>query len=163
MPECLDYANGDFRELELRTTELTLLENIDYGCSEGIYVTFDIRIGCSRNNQVYHFGTFKTLENNREGLRAMGLLMADFVYEFYDFLNNHIDDFDWTGFGVIPYREDGTLSCVDYCAETEESAKARALTIRSNPTRVRITDKANRISKDYDIVEGALRKVRNAS
>ena len=162
LPEILDYGNGDFRESELRTPELTLLENIDYGGSEGIYVTFDLRVGCWSEKKVLHLGTFKTLESNKEALRTMGLLMADFVYEFYKFIDDNWEDFDWTGFGMRPYREDGTLSTVEYCAETEEAAKERARTLKYAVNRVRITDKAKRKVKEYEILDGNLRELKLA-
>ena len=102
LPEKLDYIIGSSKETPIISYECDVQYSVSYGGSEGIYVTFFLEY--SPNNRLW-LGTAKTLLENKEALRFMATLGADFIYYGTKFLNDNLDDFLWDDKWVVRYME----------------------------------------------------------
>lgn len=145
MPDdLLDYRLAAHESVPIRTYEFNIRNNLEYGANEGIYL--DIGIGYEEDGeqQIKRLGTFKTLRTDREAMRAMARLLADFLTEERDYVNSHLDDFTWTGMDVYVINTDGekagwTYTCPNMAAalrRKDELLKThRRVAIRNNQTR----------------------------
>lgn len=144
MPDNLDYALATHDPVPMTTYEFNIRNNLDYGGSEGIYI--DLWIETYRDNEkvVNALGTFKTLREDREGMRIMGKLLADFIVEENAYVNTNLDDFTWKGADVHPIDGEGKRLSWGYSCPSMESAlkkkdellnKYPSVTVRNNATR----------------------------
>lgn len=126
-PDILDYDLADERHSEaVRTMEWEVYGIVHFGGSEGIYIGMylDGNLGGGKKG-CFHIGTFKTLGTSHEDWMAMSDLNGEFCYELCDFVNNNMDDFDWEGYKVRFYNQDGTGEYWYQQCETFERAQER--------------------------------------
>lgn len=112
-----DEAIGS--EVEILDYEWDITGDIRFGNCEGIYLDVYAtgNIGYGRDMSKVLLGTFKTLGETKEYLYAMAKLEADFIWETNQFVNEHIDDFEWTGYSIEFYSEEKRLCA--YSVKTE--------------------------------------------
>lgn len=126
----LDYgiASGDV--VPISNYQWDTIGIVNFGGSEGIYLDLyaDGIVDASGIRKRVPFGTFKTLRDDKTAFGLMGVLNADFVYAMRHFLNEHLDDFEWTGFNVRFYdrkRDDYLFGYSSFT--TLEAVKARII------------------------------------
>ncbi len=149
MPDILDYALATSNPVPMTTYEFDLKNNLDYGGSEGIYI--DLWIECYRENERIRkgLGTFKTLQQDREGMQIMGKLLADFIVEEHSFVNKNLDDFTWEGADVHPLDESGKRLSWGYtCGSMERALKKKKELLKKYPA-VIVRDNASRKETIY--------------
>lgn len=107
LPSMIDYSLASNQATPIKTESFNWENDLDYGSSEGIYLT--IYIGYYEEGRFCRekLGTFKTLQDDEESMHAMATLLADFIIEGTAYVDNHLDDFRWTGFDVYPVDEAG--------------------------------------------------------
>lgn len=109
MPKILWYDLAEKPGKPMTTYSFELTNRLWYGGSEGIYLDISCQPFDLRGNRMEPFmlGCFKTLDTKPEAMRAMALLLADFIVEASQYVRDNMDDFTWEGFTVFPYNEDG--------------------------------------------------------
>lgn len=92
----IDYYLPTRNVIPIKHYGFNITGDLTYGGSEGIYLTMfvDGIIDKSRGKERIHIGTFKTLKDDRDALKEMAVLMADFIYNGRKFVDSNIDDFD---------------------------------------------------------------------
>lgn len=106
LPDILDYHLAEhYNTYDIKTYEWDTTADLRFGGSEGIYldVYAEGNVGCGKPR--VRLGTFKTLVESRNAFYTMAKLQADFIWETRDFVNSHIEDFEWTGFNVSFFKE----------------------------------------------------------
>ena len=110
LPVILDYGIGSMNaeRIELRSSEFDIRMDIDFGGSEGIYVSIYIDGCIGEAEGRYNIGTFKTLHESEEAFRTMALLGANFILAAREYVRKNMLDFEWTGFYLTanPKKED---------------------------------------------------------
>ena len=107
LPEgILDYAKPAPGRIPITGYNWDVWSSLRFGANEGIYL--DIGAIFQPGNRIIRLGTFKTLQTDLDAMRKMGRLLADIVYMVRDFVNNNLDDFDWTGYEVRGIRNEKT-------------------------------------------------------
>lgn len=96
-PKILDYYLPTSNICEIKSYECSIWNSLNYGGSEGIYLDIGLEF---TDRKIIRLGTFKTLNDNTEAMRAMGQLLADLVVAITGYINKNIDDFDWSGYAV---------------------------------------------------------------
>lgn len=148
----LDYDIFTGANREILTHQFTFGNSLEYGGSEGIYLTlYLVTYETGMQEARRQLGTFKTLESNDEAMRKMGVLLADFIILGTEFVNANLEDFTWTGYRVTPYKENGEPA---YSIGVKDKEKAIAemdfifdrnpgkypkIEIRNNETRKSVT------------------------
>lgn len=107
VPDILDYSVPAFREVEILSYHWSLFNKLDFGTNEGIYLDIYAYgdIGQGDLDKV-NIGTFKTLEQDKDAMYTMAKLNADFVLEMNKYVNSHLDDFNWSGFDVVFFKNE---------------------------------------------------------
>ena len=107
VPDILDYALATSESHEFRDYEFDVLGCVNYGGSEGIYIDLFYKgnIGDGRGYLPGEIGTIKTLNRDDESFHKMAVLMADFQMKATRFINQHLDDFTWTGYDADFFLE----------------------------------------------------------
>ena len=146
MPKTLDYSLPCRDKYPVDSYEVAIRNNLDYGGSEGIYLTLRLYL-CGEEKP---FGTFKTLGETREDMIEMATLLANFVTEFRDFVDENIDDFTWRGFEVYPMKEDGTAENGGWECAKLEWALERKNQLLEKHDRVFIRDNKTRKITEYE-------------
>ena len=107
LPEgILDYAKPAPGRIPITGYNWDVWSSLRFGENEGIYLC--IGAAFQPENCIIYLGTFKTLQTDLDAMRKMGRLLADIVYTVRDFVNNNLDDFDWTGYEVRGIRNEKT-------------------------------------------------------
>lgn len=125
IPDILDYYQGrSWDNEEIKDIEWDFNTSINFGSNEGIYLDVEMmRRGYDEHGKwqpkFTHIGTFKTLRTSKEAMIEMGKLAGEFVFEGHKFVEENMDDFTWTGYGV--HKRD---KCGWWCP-TIENAKKR--------------------------------------
>lgn len=146
VPEIIDYALADeIHSFPVDTYEVSLRNNLDYGGNEGIYL--DLRLYL--HGEEKPFATIKTLDESRDGMVAMGTILADFVIIFRKYVNDNIDDFTWDGYDVHAMKEDGTKEGWGYECATLDRALERKTELLKKYSRVLIRDNRTRKETIY--------------
>lgn len=101
VPDFLEYAIPTRNEYEFRNYAFDILGTVNFGSNEGIYIDVFFRgdIGDS-NITSGSMGTIKTLNKDEDSFYGMAELMAAFQLAANTFVNEHLDDFTWTGFDI---------------------------------------------------------------
>lgn len=126
LPRILDYSLASSKTVEIKSYECNFWNSLNYGTSEGIYLDIGLEF---RNPErtVIPLGTFKTLEDNQGAMWEMARLLADLIYTTFNFMNEHLDDFDWVGYRVRGIEREATtsyaVSYTDITAAMEEILK----------------------------------------
>lgn len=136
LPEILDYQHGSYKDIDIDSYEFDFGNHLEFGGSEGIYLTLYAEYSSDRRVQL---GTFKTLHETREGLETMAKLLADFIFEGKWFVNENLDDFTWSGYNV---KAKGQLVSKDVA--TIERAREIKAQLLEKHDEVEIFDYANR-------------------
>lgn len=154
MPGILDYAIPSHNNTLMTTTEFEFKNNLDYGSSEGIYL--DIWITFDRNGRSVQeeLGTFKTLLKDGVAMETMGRLLANFIFEGYQYIHSNPYNFNWEGINVYAFDSDGKRACFSYYCENMEEALYRKDQFLKNYPRVVIIDNVTRNEKFYNGKEG---------
>lgn len=104
-PDILEYDLSDRNVVEIRTCEWDCTADLRFGGNEGIYLDVYAEGNIGNGYEKVRFGTFKTLYRDRESFYTMAKLQADFICEVDEFVNDNMEDFNWTGYDVEFYRE----------------------------------------------------------
>lgn len=105
-PDILDYGLATSEHRPVKTIYWDTIGRINFGGSEGIYLDLWLEgdIGAGKYAKI-ELGTYKTLRDDKEAFKAMSILNAEFVFAMRDFVNEHMDDFNWIGYDVRFYRD----------------------------------------------------------
>ena len=110
----LDYSCAGSASELIQSEEFDIVPHIVHGASEGIYM--DIRLEAGECARVFstpkpelRLGTFKTLQTDKEAYMKMSMLGAEFVYALYEYIDMHRDEFNWTGFDIMAFRNAGDI------------------------------------------------------
>lgn len=106
LPNILDYDLSERYVTELKTCEWDCTADLRFGGNEGIYLDVYAEGNLGNGNEKARLGVFKTLGENRDSFYQMAKLQADFIWETREFVDNNLDDFNWTGYDIEFYRED---------------------------------------------------------
>ena len=142
LPDSLDYALAGDESVLLTNSDFELKSNLDYGASEGIYLDLWLKFFDSKGYK--DFGTFKTLNTDREDMHTMAGILADFILELHSFIAENQDAFSWEGFNVYPL--DPKLNYHYVCESINRALELKdellekciKVSIRSNETREEI-------------------------
>lgn len=94
--DLLDYYLPTRTATPIKFYAFSIVGDLVYGGNEGIYLSMfvDGVINRDKGKERIHVGTFKTLRDDREALKEMSVLMADFIYNGRKFVDDNLDDFD---------------------------------------------------------------------
>ena len=149
LPDILDYGLASNSAILITNYEFDLKSNLAYGGSEGIYLDLWIEYCVNGESRANGIGTFKTLREDREAMRIMAALLADFIIEEYAYVNANLDDFMWEGADVYPLDDNGKRVGLGYsCRSMEAALKKKEELLRKYP-KVIIRDNATRKEKVY--------------
>lgn len=146
IPDILDYSLPSSHPTPITTYEFDLKNNLSYGGNEGIYL--DLWIEYDKNNKA-RVGTFKTLLQDREAMRTMALLLADFIVEEYTYVNANLDDFTWEGADVYVFDENGKKLFGYSCSSMEAALKKKDELLKKYG-RVIVRDNKSRKEKVFE-------------
>lgn len=110
--DILDYScAGSASELIL-SEEFDVVPHIVHGSNEGIYMEIRLEAGeCTRvfssPKPELRLGTYKTLQTDKDAYKTMAVLGAEFVYALHEYIDMHMDEFNWTGFDITVFRNAG--------------------------------------------------------
>ena len=128
LPEDLDYHLASSDVQEVKTYNMNIYNDLNYGGCEGIYLDVGLRYEDEQHKlNTIPLGTFKTLYTSRDDMRMMALLLADFIDAADKFINSHIHDFEWSGFNVYGANEEGEKIDDAYSVTTDTYDHARSL------------------------------------
>ena len=125
-PDILDYDCPYDMGIDIKNYEVSFINDLDFGGSEGIYLTLHLHVW-DRKKKVYNnlkLGTFKTLKNDKSAMEIMGKLLADFIFEGYSLINSAQEDFIWEGYAVKGYKLGKKLN---YSYDTDDKEKIPGL------------------------------------
>ena len=88
----LDYGLTKNKERLLDTYHFDFVSSLARGGSEGVYLDIGVEF---ESGERFCIITYKTLDTDKEAYQKMGKLLADFVFEATEFVNEYIDDFDF--------------------------------------------------------------------
>ena len=150
IPETLlDYGGAARVPVPIKTYEFEIRSNLDYGSCEGIYLDLWIEYYEEEKRQRKELGTFKTLQTDRAAMWRMAQLLADFIVEERKYINQHLDDFTWTGVSVYAEEREGEKSAAGYeCANMERALLRKEELIKRFPC-VIVRDNATRQETVY--------------
>ncbi len=134
VPDILDYALPDREPVHMKTYEFGIENSLDFGGNEGIYLDLRVKFYGSNDfwtNETVRLGTIKTFCEDRESMRKMGELLADFMFEANRFANANLDDFTWTGWKVKPLLKDGSEAPYSVDCKSKEGVEKWINTHRS--------------------------------
>ena len=128
--EILDYGCAGSRCEFILSEEFDVIPRVSFGGNEGIYL--DIMLEAGDNTSVFStgkgkicLGTYKTLLTDKERYKKMAVLGAEFVFELSDYVAKHMEDFNWTGYDLIIFRN-GKKSRLKYWLFTHDKAVIKA-------------------------------------
>ena len=73
----------------------------------GIYLDLWIEYYVNNKREKKKLGTFKMLHEDNDAMYIMARLLADFIIEEQNYVNEHLDDFIWEGVDVYAFDEKG--------------------------------------------------------
>lgn len=158
MPDILDYASTAHNPVPLTNDGFRILSDLDYGGSEGIYLTLAVEYVTISGKAVRPLGTFKTLDTDHEAMHTMAALLADFMIEKNAYVNAHLDDFTWEGADVCLADASGKRYGFGYTCGTMKAALKRKDELLKKYPKVIVRDNAARTEKIYgqeDTQEGS--------
>ena len=108
-PDILDYGLGGDASQMILSEEFDAVPRVTFGGSEGIYLDITLE-GSERTfstgKDVLRLGTYKTLGTTKEDYIKMSLLGVEFVFALRDYVEQHMDEFNWTGYDISLFRDD---------------------------------------------------------
>ena len=128
--DLLEYSSAGSGSEMILSEQFDIIPRVVHGQNEGIYM--DILLVTNDNARVFsnhkpsiRLGTFKTLRTDKEAYVRMSTLGAEFVYALSEYVNNNMDEFNWVGFDLSIFRNDG-VSCGEMTVYKRERAIERA-------------------------------------
>ena len=108
LTDILEYYRPDPREFEIRTYEWDVYADLFFGTCEGIFLDLYIQgnLGYKDAPEKIWLGSFKTLRTDLAALKELATLQAYFIWYCKKFVDENIDDFEWTGYKVEFYKGD---------------------------------------------------------
>ncbi len=149
MPNILDYVHPTSNPISIRTYEFDLKSSLDYGGSEGIYLSLWIEYRVEDEKRRAAVGTYKTLYEDDNAMHIMASLLADFIIEEHSYVNKNLDDFTWEGADVHVLKENGERVNWGYTCGTMEAALKKKDELLKNHQQVVVRDNATRKEKIY--------------
>lgn len=134
IPDILDYGLATHRPVPVKTYEFDLVNKLVHGGSEGIYLDLWIEYLVNNEKQRKRLGTFKTLHEDNDAMYIMARLLADFIIEEQNYVNDHLDDFTWEGVDVYVLDENGkrySWSCT--CCDMETALRRKDELLKKYP------------------------------
>ena len=151
IPDIIDYSlAADYRAEPITTYEFSLKTDLQYGGSEGIYLTFAIEYYKDKKLCHNELGTFKTLYTDDESMHIMSDLLADFIILGNRYVNEHLDEFTWEGADVYAINDSGEKFGWGYSCRSMESALKKRDELLNKYTKVCVRDNATREVKIYE-------------
>ena len=158
-PTILDYALPTRKEFPIPNEEFRLESHLAYGGSEGIYLDLYLRREdeehlkshfSEEDDKAYPLGTFKTIEDNQDAMRTMGILLADFLVESRAYVNQHLEDFNWLGYDVYISDEEGrNIEQWKYTCSTVQRALDKKEILLEDHEFVTIVSNADKVKQTY--------------
>ena len=93
LPSILDYSLGCNYPVRVDTDEWDCVFRVEFGSSEGIYLTVYLEGNISKDIEKAELGTFKTLYDSKEAYKAMRDLGVEFVFTLHEFVEENYDSF----------------------------------------------------------------------
>lgn len=149
LPEILDYGLATREICNMLNYQFDIVGIVNFGSSEGIYldVYADGIVDDSNTRKRFSLGTYKTLHEDLEAFKVMGALNAEFVFAARKFINDHLDDFEWSGFSVRFYKDENDQYAYGYTYPSFAEAKNRIVRELKRPgasvTRAVVINNAN--------------------
>lgn len=156
-PDILDYGIGDDASQEILAETFDIIPRVNFGGCEGIYL--DIRLedpsGQSFGNgkKAIILGTYKTLCKKKEDYVAMSILGAEFVFALNEFVWEHEDEFNWTGYDVSLYADGNPAGKIWVLRDEAARKRARDFLTNHPSGEVRIRD--NKSGKEFPFLMSA--------
>ena len=127
LPDILDYGHAErWHTSDIRYYGWDTVGAVRFGGNEGIfldvYAIGEVSQQGNRKEQVL-LATFKTLDESKEAFKRMSELNAEIVFLMRDFVNNHLSDFEWSGYLVKFYDKDGNEVWHGFTCQDEEQAE----------------------------------------
>jgi len=123
-PEGIEHDAAGPEAVEIIDSSFDIIPQVQYGSCEGIYL--DVYLVGSEftysNEKKVKLCCIKTLDESREGMRAMAVLGADIVVDLTEFLGNNSENVNWEYYTVRMINENGYLSW-GYLTTTLEKAE----------------------------------------
>lgn len=116
IPEILDYSAVDRDSIPIKSYSFDVIGVVNFGGNEGIYLDVYAK-GYVRNAdapETIRLGVYKTLDDSKAAFKIMSDLNAEFVFHARDYINAHLDDFDFIGWKVEFFQEGETESQAGY-------------------------------------------------
>lgn len=130
-PISVDYSNGNsWKSTDLETSDISILTNLDYGSSEGIYLNISFAFSENGIKKIVPAGTVKTLGTEHVDMRTMAKLLGDFIYFGYSYIEEHSDDFLWSG-RVIKFYKDKEVAMSYYCSDEQKAEEIASKSLKS--------------------------------
>ena len=107
LPDILDYGLEASDEVAIRSYHWDTIGIVNFGGSEGIYLDIYAwgNVTQEDRQEKIKLATYKTLSESKQAFKVMSDLNAEFVFATKDFVNAHLDDFQWTGWTIRFYDE----------------------------------------------------------
>lgn len=156
IPVILDYDLVTRERYNILNYQFDVIGIVNFGGSEGIYldVYADGIVDDSNTRKKYSLGTYKTLRDDIDAFKVMGDLNAEFVFAARDFINTHLDDFEWSGFKVLFYQKDSDQYAYGFTYPTFAEAKNRIIRELKIPgaavTRAVVVNNANSTFTEFN-------------
>lgn len=149
LPDILEYHCAGRDDIPIKTISWSTIGVVDFGLNEGIYLDITLEGDCGDDRDKVHLGTFKTLYTDKASFKQMSELNAEFVYELKYFVEDHEEDFNWTGFDVHPYKDDKKMSGYWCPAETKVENLIKNLFERYEYDYIIVTDNGDGRQKKF--------------
>lgn len=149
IPDILDYGLATHRPVPVKTYEFDLVNKLVHGGSEGIYLDLWIEYLVNNEKQRKRLGTFKTLHEDNDAMYIMARLLADFIIEEQNYVNDHLDDFTWEGVDVYVLDENGkrySWGCT--CCDMETALRRKDELLKKYP-QVVVRDNESRREENF--------------
>lgn len=149
MSDILDYSHATNNPIPIRTYEFDLVNSLNYGGNEGIYLALWIKYRVENEERRAAIGTYKTLYEDANAMHTMATLLADFIIEEHSYVNENLDDFTWEGADIHVLKENGERANWGYTYGTMEAALKRKDELLKHHQQVVVRDNATRKEKIY--------------
>lgn len=152
VPDILDYRlPGELKEIT--TYSFSSSYSLDYGGSEGIYLSHFIEGQLNfeqKDLKRVEVGCYKTLLTDDESMRKMGILAANITLATYKYLSSHLDDFTWEGTDVTAYDVNDKMVSGYTCGKKDDALREiTKLGSREKTSYVILRDNATREEKRF--------------
>jgi hypothetical protein len=116
----------------------------------GIYLDLWIEYYVNNKREKKKLGTFKMLHEDNDAMYIMARLLADFIIEEQNYVNEHLDDFIWEGVDVYAFDEKGERCGWGYtCCDMETALHRKDELLKKYPQIV-VRDNATRKEKIFN-------------